>query len=55
MQHGEALRSTLPNGRLTVINNCGRSPMAQKRETFNRLVRDFSVGMEGDIPDAVRA
>ena len=49
MQHVEALRSTLSNGRLTVINNCGQSPMAQKPETFNRLVRDFSVGMEGHL------
>ena len=51
---GEALRSTLPNSRLTLIDNCGHLPMAEKPETFNRLIRDFMVGEEVDIPDVVR-
>ena len=54
VEQGEALRSTLPNARLTLIDNCGHLPMAEKPETFNRLVRDFIVGMEVDIPDVVR-
>jgi pimeloyl-ACP methyl ester carboxylesterase len=51
---GEALHSTLPNARLSLIDNCGHLPMAEKPETFNRLVRDFMVGVEVDIPDVVR-
>ena len=54
VEQGEALRSTLPNSRLNVIDNCGHLPMAEKPETFNRLVRDFLVGVEEDIPDVVR-
>ena len=54
VEQGEALRSTLPNAGLTLIDNCGHLPMAEKPETFNRLVRDFLVGMEVDIPDVVR-
>ena len=54
VEQGEALRSALPNARLTLIDNCGHLPMAEKPETFNRLVRDFMVGMEVEIPDVVR-
>ena len=54
VEQGEILRSTLPNSRLNVIDNCGHLPMAEKPETFNRLVRDFLVGVEEDIPDVVR-
>ena len=54
LEQGEALRSTLPNARLNVIENCGHLPMAEKPETFNRLVRDFFVGVEEDVPDVVR-
>ena len=54
VEQGEALRSILPNARLNVIDNCGHLPMAEKPETFNRLVRDFLVGVEEDIPDVVR-
>ena len=54
MAHGDALRAALPNSRLAVIESCGHLPMAEKPETFNRLVRDFLVGVEEDIPDVVR-
>ena len=54
VQQGEALRSTLPNARLSLIDNCGHLPMAEKPETFNRLIRDFMVGEEADIPEVVR-
>ncbi len=53
-EQGEALRSALPNARLNVIDNCGHLPMVEKPETFNRLLRDFLVGVEEDIPDVVR-
>ena len=54
VEQGEALRSSLPNAKLNVIENCGHLPMAEKPETFNRLIRDFLVGVEEDIPDVVR-
>ena len=54
VEQGEALRSVLPNARLSLIDNCGHLPMSEKPETFNRLVRDFIVGVEVDIPDVVR-
>ena len=54
LEQGETLRSTLPNARLNVIEHCGHLPMAEKPETFNRLVRDFLVGVEEDVPDVVR-
>ena len=51
---GEALRSVLPNAKMNVIDNCGHLPMAEKPETFNRLIRNFLVEVEEDIPDVVR-
>ena len=54
LEQGEALNSVLPNSRLDVINNCGHLPMTEKPETFNRLVRNFLVGVAEDIPDVVR-
>ena len=39
---------------MDVIDRCGHLPMAEKPETFNRLVRDFLVGVEEEIPDVVR-
>lgn len=54
LEQGEALRAALPNSRLDMIDGCGHLPMAEKPETFNRLVRDFLVGVVEDIPDVVR-
>ncbi|PKB83717.1 MAG: hypothetical protein BZY88_01365 [SAR202 cluster bacterium Io17-Chloro-G9] len=54
LEQGEALRAALPNARLDVIDGCGHLPMAEKPETFNRIVRDFLVGVVEGIPDVVR-
>ena len=54
LEHGEALRAALPNSRLDVIDGCGHLPMAEKPETFNRMVRDYLVDVMEDIPDVVR-
>ena len=54
LAHGEALRAALPNSKMDVIDHCGHLPMAEKPETFNRLLRDFLVGVEEDIPDVAR-
>ncbi len=54
LEHGETLRAALPNSRLEVIDRCGHLPMAEKPETFNRIIRNFLVGVTEDIPDVVR-
>ena len=54
LEHGEALRAALPNSRLDLIDGCGHLPMAEKPETFNRMVRDFLLGVVEEIPDVVR-
>ena len=54
LQHGEALRNALPNSNLYVIDRCGHMPMAEKPETFNRIIRDFLVGDHQEIPEVVR-
>ena len=54
LQHGEALQSALPNSRLNVIDRCGHLPMSEKPETFNRILRNFLVGDEEEIPEVAR-
>lgn len=53
-QHGESLRDALPSARLDVIERCGHLPMAEKPETFNRIIRNFLVGVDEEIPEVVR-
>jgi 2-hydroxy-6-oxonona-2,4-dienedioate hydrolase len=54
LQHGEALRAALPHARLDVIERCGHLPMSEKPETFHRLLYDFLMGVEEEIPDVVK-
>jgi pimeloyl-ACP methyl ester carboxylesterase len=54
MAHGDALRAALPNAKMDVIDRCGHLPMAEKPETFSRLLRNFLLGLEEEIPDVVR-
>jgi pimeloyl-ACP methyl ester carboxylesterase len=54
LQHGAFLRAIVPHGRLHVIERCGHLPMVEKPETFHRLLYDFLVGVEEEIPDVVR-
>jgi pimeloyl-ACP methyl ester carboxylesterase len=54
LQHGEILRATLPHARLDVIDRCGHLPMVEKPETFHRLLYDFLLGVEEEIPDVVK-
>jgi pimeloyl-ACP methyl ester carboxylesterase len=53
-QHGEALRAALPRARLEVIDRCGHLPMVEKPETFHRLLYDFLVGVEEELPDVIK-
>jgi pimeloyl-ACP methyl ester carboxylesterase len=54
LQHGEILRATLPHANLDVIDRCGHLPMVEKPETFHRLLYDFLLGVEEEIPDVVK-
>ncbi|MBI3329757.1 MAG: alpha/beta fold hydrolase [Nitrospinae bacterium] len=54
LPHGEALRAALPRARLDVIDRCGHLPMVEKPETFHRLLYDFLLGVEEEIPDVVQ-
>src|SRR5262245_36458631 len=54
LQHGEALRARLPHARLDVLERCGHLPMVEKPETFHRLLYDFLVGVEEELPDVVK-
>ena len=54
LPHGEILRAALPHSRLKVLERCGHLPMAEKSETFHRLLYDFLVGMEEELPDVVQ-
>jgi len=54
LPHGEALRAALPHSRLKVLERCGHLPMVEKPETFHRLLYDFLVGTEEELPDVVQ-
>jgi pimeloyl-ACP methyl ester carboxylesterase len=54
LQHGEILRATLPHAKLDVIDRCGHLPMIEKPEIFRRLLYDFLLGVEEEIPDVVK-
>jgi pimeloyl-ACP methyl ester carboxylesterase len=39
---------------LKVLERCGHLPMVEKPETFHRLLYDFLVGTEEELPDVVQ-
>jgi pimeloyl-ACP methyl ester carboxylesterase len=54
LQHGKFLRATLPHAKLDVIDRCDHLPMVEKPETFHRLLYDFLLSVEEEIPDVVK-
>ena len=54
LAHGRVLRTALPNSTIDVIDRCGHLPMAEKPVTFNRLLRDFLLAVDEEIPDVAR-
>jgi pimeloyl-ACP methyl ester carboxylesterase len=52
--HGEVLRAALPHSRLKILERCGHLPMAEKPETFHRLLYDFLLSVEEELPDVVQ-
>jgi pimeloyl-ACP methyl ester carboxylesterase len=55
LQHGQLIRAALSCARLDMIDRCCHLPMVEKPETFHRLLYDFLVGVEEEIPDVVKA
>ena len=54
IQHGDVLRAAMPNSRLDVIERCGHLPMSEKPETFNRIIRNYLVDVDEEIPEVVK-
>jgi pimeloyl-ACP methyl ester carboxylesterase len=48
-RHGEVLAAAIPRSKFAVIAEAGHTPMREKRETFQRIVRDFLVGQEEEL------
>ena len=46
---GQALQKAMPNARLNVIDGCGPLPMVEKPETFNRVLRNYLIGLDEAI------
>ena len=48
-RHGEVLAAAIPQSKFAVIADAGHTPMRDKRETFQRIVRDFLIGQEEEL------
>ena len=49
VEQGTILQRTMPNAVLNVIDSCGHLPMAEKPESFNRILRNFLIGLDEPI------
>ena len=47
-RHGEALAAAIPKAQLALIPDAGHTPMRERRETTQRLVRNFLLGADFD-------
>ena len=48
-RHGEVLAQSIARSKLAVIAEASHTPMREKRETFQRIVRDFLIGQEEEL------
>jgi pimeloyl-ACP methyl ester carboxylesterase len=48
-RQGEVLAGLIPRSKFAVIADAGHMPMREKRETFQRIVRNFLVGQQEDV------
>ena len=48
-RHGEVLAAAIPRSKFAVIGEAGHTPMREKRETFQRIVRGFLIGQEEEL------
>ena len=51
LSQAEALRERMPNSQLAVIDGAGHLPMAERPETFNRILRNYIIGSEETVPN----
>ena len=51
----EALLKAMPNAKLNVIDSCGHLPMVEKPETFNRILRNYLIGLDETIAGVTQA
>lgn len=51
VRQGELLHQWLLGSELRIIERAGHLPMVERPETVNRLVRDFLLGVQENIPD----
>src|ERR1700730_6311387 len=55
-QHGETLVRMIPRSKFALIEGAGHTPMRERRETFQRVVRDFLIGEDEQTErDSMRA
>ena len=55
-QHGETLARMIPRSKFALIESAGHTPMRERRETFQRVVRDFLIGEDEQTErDSMRA
>jgi pimeloyl-ACP methyl ester carboxylesterase len=43
------LAQSIPRAKFAVIADAGHTPMREKRETFQRIVRDFLISQEEEL------
>ncbi len=55
LRQAEALRRSISDSELAVIDGAGHVPMIEKPETMNRLIRDFLTGSKAELPGVARA
>jgi pimeloyl-ACP methyl ester carboxylesterase len=48
-RHGQVLAEAIPRAKFAVIDEAGHTPMREKRETFQRIVRNFLIGQEEEV------
>ncbi len=51
LSQAERLRERMANARLAVVDGAGHLPMAERPEGFNRIVRNFIIGLDEDVPN----
>ena len=51
LSQAEALRERMANARLAVVDGAGHLPMAERPETFNRILRNYIIGSEETVPN----
>lgn len=45
-RHGELLARMIPRSKFALIKGASYTPMRERRETFQRVVRDFLIGKD---------